>query len=381
MKIFSLTPDSQSIHQRAMSLYLGKDYALQFIGSGKLNARQESEQENRRRELLAVEQQAQREKLLAEHAKAQFKEHITVKIDRTFTSRLLQLLDSPEKLYQSVLQVNQAAPDALELLSLNAASLKRVTPLIKSVPWLAQELVHLVNKPQYRKRADVIVQDPALAVNYLGIENLQLTLPTFMLKRWLPVSTQPFPLLKRKLWNDSFAIGLATKNLAEAANIDSFTAFTAAMFSNIGYFTVTRCYLALFQDIHSKALRKAFENKDKRLHDVLLTIKPPADVLLNLLVEKSHLLSAQLVEMMQFERLAITEPLFDIAYIDDIDKMHPIAQLIIKAKAYVDCRSLQQDNLLTDEEKQQCYQLVRITEADLALLRKADIDHLKLSFG
>jgi hypothetical protein len=99
------------------------------------------------------------------------------------------------------------------------------------------------------------------------------------------------------------------------------------------------------------------------------------------LVEKSHLLSAQLVEMMQFERLAITEPLFDIAYIDDIDKMHPIAQLIIKAKAYVDCRSLQQDNLLTDEEKQQCYQLVRITEADLALLRKADIDHLKLSFG
>ncbi len=95
--------------------------------------------------------------------------------------------DNKAHLYNRVLSIEEAAPPMiLELLSLRATSINKIKPLATSLPWLATDIVTLVNKPQYRKRADVQVNDAKLALSYLGIENLKLVMPTFILKHWLP---------------------------------------------------------------------------------------------------------------------------------------------------------------------------------------------------
>ena len=96
---------------------------------------------------------------------------------------------------------------------------------------------------------------------------------------------------------------------------------------------------------------------------------------------RSASLSADLVETMAFERLVITEPIFDLAYATCLDKMHPIAQLVVKAKAFVTFRTLSKEALITTEESSTLFEIAHLSPDDLALLKKSDIDHIKLHFS
>ena len=56
-----------------------------------------------------------------------------------------------------------------------------------------------------------------------------------------------------------------------------------------------------------KSLRAAYENKDKRLHDVLVELNVSPELLLEQLVQRSSKVAADIVELMRFDRLQITE--------------------------------------------------------------------------
>lgn len=381
MQIFENNPTVALIYQRSLSLLICKDFAEQENGKITMIDHQGSEQENRRRQLLSVELQAQQDKIIAEHGEEYFRKQTKHHFFTRLRSKINNDFDNKEHLYHKVLGVDDACPAILDNLSARAASVNQIKGLAASLNWLSSDLINLVNKPQYRKRADVQVNDAKLALSYIGLDNLKLVMPTFTLKHWLPNTTIPFGLMKRKLWNDSLAVALAARCLAKETGQDEFTAFTAGMLSNIGAFAVTRCYLTTFSEMHKQQVRSAYENKDKRLHDVLLKIKASKKLLLEQLMMRSASLSADLVETMAFERLVITEPIFDLAYATCLDKMHPIAQLVVKAKAFVTFRTLSKEALITTEESSTLFEIAHLSPDDLALLKKSDIDHIKLHFS
>jgi len=381
MQIFENNPTVALIYQRSLSLLICKDFAEQENGKITMIDHQGSEQENRRRQLLSVELQAQQDKIIAEHGEEYFRKQTKHHFFTRLRSKINNDFDNKEHLYHKVLGVDDACPAILDNLSARAASVNQIKGLAASLNWLSSDLINLVNKPQYRKRADVQVNDAKLALSYIGLDNLKLVMPTFTLKHWLPTTTIPFGLMKRKLWNDSLAVALAARCLAKETGQDEFTAFTTGMLSNIGAFAVTRCYLTTFSEMHKQQVRSAYENKDKRLHDVLLKIKASKKLLLEQLMMRSASLSADLVETMAFERLVITEPIFDLAYATCLDKMHPIAQLVVKAKAFVTFRTLSKEALITTEESSTLFEIAHLSPDDLALLKKSDIDHIKLHFS
>jgi len=269
----------------------------------------------------------------------------------------------------------------MEILAIKAASINRITPLAKALPWLCSELINLVNKPQYRKRSEVQVTEPSLALSYVGLDNLKLVMPTFMLKHWLPISTAPFPLMKRKMWNDSLSVALASQKLAKEQGLDEFTAFAAGMLSNLGLLAVTRGFLDTYTELYTKELRSAYEGKDKKLHDVLVELSAPPELLLEQLVQRSSKVAADMVELMRFDRLQITETLFDLAYATDIKHMCQIAKIVTKAKTYIAFRSLAKEDLITSDEAKALLTAGQLSTKDIALLKKSDIDHIKLIFN
>jgi len=381
MQIFENNQAVASIYQRAISLSICKDFAEKQSGKIPMVDHQGSEQKNRRRELLSVEVQTQQEKMIAQHGE----EHFRKQTEQNFFSRVRTKVntdfDNKEHLYHNILGIDEACPAILDILSTRAASVNQIKVLAASLPWLTLDLISLVNKPQYRKRADVQVTDAKLALSYIGLDNLKLVMPTFTLKHWLPKSTAPYGLMKRKLWNDSLSIALAARVLAKEQGVDEFTAFTTAMLSNIGKLAVTSCYLTTFNDMYKKDVREALANKDKRLHGVLSKIKVSEELLLEQLIMRSAKLSADLIEKMQFKRLAITEPIFDLAYTDDIKKMHPVAQIVAKAKAYIAFRALAKEGFINSDESKALLSSVNLTSANISLLKKSDIDHIKLIFN
>jgi len=381
MQIFDTNDTISAIHQRALSLCISKDFAKQQHGKMDIIHFQGSEQENRRRELLAVEIKTQQDKIIAAHGEGHFRTQVMELFYSQVRNQVNKEFDNKTNLYNKVLRIEDAAPTILELLSLRATSINRIKPLAASLPWLSIDLVSLVNKPQYRKRADVQVNDAKLALSYIGLDNLKLVMPTFILKHWLPTNTAPYGLMKRKLWNDSLSIALASSVLAQKEGLDRYTAFTTGMLSNIGQLAISRCFLTTYNEMYEKELQQAIEAKDKRLHNVLIKIDSSPELLLEQWFLRSSQLSADLIELMQFDRLQITEAMFDLAYSDDITKMCPIAQLVAKAKAYVNNRSLTQANLINDDESEQLLDCVKLDDAEISLLNKSDIDHIKLKFN
>jgi len=381
MQIFENNQTVAAIYQRATSLSICKDFAEKQSGKISMVDHQGSEQKNRRRELLSVEVQAQQDKMIAEHGEEYFRKQTEVNFSNLVRTQINSDFDNKEHLYHHILGIEEACPTILDILSARAASVNQIKDLAASLSWLSTDLINLVNKPQYRKRADVQVTDAKLALSYIGLDNLKLVMPTFTLKHWLPASTAPYGLMKRKLWNNSLSIGLASSALAKAQGLDEYSAFTTGMLSNIGKLAVTRCYLATFSEMHKKEIREAFQNKDKRLHNVLSKIETSEVLLLEQLTMRSSQLSADLIEKMHFKRLAITEPIFDLAYAESIEKMHPIAQLIAKAKAYVAFRSLAKEELINSDESKLLLSAVNLTAAEITLLKKSDIDHIKLNFS
>lgn len=380
MQIFQNNDLVAPIYLRAMCLVISKDFAE--LQSGKVvgASQQNSEQSNPRRELLAIEEEAKNNKLIQAHGENFFTEQVMSKFFAHVTSKVNKEFDNKENLYNNILSIEDAAPSILEILSVRAASIKRIIPLANSLPWLANELVNLVNKPQYRKRADVQVTDPSLALSYIGLDNLKLVMPTFMLKHWLPTNTSPYTLMKRKLWNDSLAIALSSSVLAKEAGMDEFSAFSAGMFSNLGLLAVSRCFLATYSDLHTTELKKAYENKDKKLHDALVKLDASPELLLEQMVNRSSKISADLIELMSLDRLRITEAIFDLAYTEHLEKMCPLAQILTKAKAYVTYRNLAKDDLINNDEAKLLLSAAGINQQDISLLKKSDIDHIKLNF-
>ncbi|NQZ20846.1 MAG: HDOD domain-containing protein [Colwellia sp.] len=380
MQIFENNDLVAPIYRRAMSLLISKEFTDQQSGKVAVTNLQNSEQTNRRRELLAVEEEAKKNKIIKAHGENHFTDQVMSKFFAYVTAEVNKAFDNKENLYNNVLKIEENAPTILEILSVRAASINRITPLAKSLPWLATELVNLVNKPQYRKRADVQVSDASLALSYIGLDNLKLVIPTFMLKHWLPNSTAPYALMKRKLWNDSLAIAMSSSVLAKEAGLDEFTAFSAGMFSNLGLLAVSRCFLSTYSELHQKELKKAYENKDKKLHDTLVKFDASPELLLEQIINRSSKISADLVELMRFDRLRVTEAIFDIAYTEDLTKMCALAQVITKAKAYVAFRSLAKEELISSDEAKLLLTAASITPQEISLLKKSDIDHIKLNF-
>ena len=381
MQFFDNNDTLSAIHQKAVSLSISKDFAEQRNGKVNLVDFQGSEQKNRRRELLSVEIKAQQEKIIAAHGEEHFRKQVMTKFFTQVNKQINDEFDNKAYLYNRVLSIEDAAPTILELLSLRATSINKIKPLATSLPWLATDLVSLVNKPQYRKHADVQVNDANLALSYIGLDNLKLVMPTFILKHWLPTNTAPFSLMKRKLWNDSLSIALASSVLAEHSGANRYTAFTTGMLSNVGKLAITRCFLNTYNRMYKQALRDAFNAKDKRLYNILVKIENSPELLLEQLILRSSMLSAELIELMNFDRLPITEAMFDLVCADTIEKMSPIAQIVTKAMVYVSYRSLAKENLINDDEKALLFKSAKLTKAEISLLNKSDIDHIKLKFN
>lgn len=381
MLLFENNDQVRDIYHKAISLTISKEFAELSHRSFSQVDKQNSEQENRRRELLEVEEQANQNRLIEEHGKAHFRKQVMDKLFTHVNSQVDQAFDSKENLYNNILNIEDAAPAIMEILAVRAASIKRIAPLVSSLPWLANELINLVNKPQYRKRADVQVTDSNLALTYVGLDNLKLVMPTFMLKHWLPATTSPYPLMKRKLWNDSLSIALASQVLAAEQGLDKFSAFAAGMLSNIGLLAVAKCFIQTYNDAYKQEVQTAYNERDKRLHDILVEFDMAPELLHQQIVERSAIVTADIVELMRFDRLAITEPLFDLAYTNKFSDLSALARVIAKARAYVSFRSLAKNDLINNDEAKTILSAAHLTPAEVALLKKSDIDHIKLQFN
>ncbi|MCG7536755.1 HDOD domain-containing protein [Pseudoalteromonas sp. OOF1S-7] len=379
---------AQALAERAHDVLISHNFAQQQIGyihTFDMNFGERIPQ----RTMLEVElaAAAKRQERSTSHHKyiAKASTHLHQVIEAAINTQLEDL----DTIYHEVVGIQEAVPTVLDILAVKSASVGRLEPLINDLSWLGRDLVSLVNLPQYRKKSAkgtaVKVDTPALALRYLGLENLQMVIPTFAMRHWMPHSTEPFPLLKRKLRDMSMATAIAAKTLAPMYGVKEQHAFTLGMLLDVGKIALTRLYLRTFERVWQGKVKIARDKKQKDLHTALVGLEPDPLFLRNLLLEHSATISQYLIERMEFRYLPFNAVMEEFAQ-SYLPKSHnhaaeqlPLTQVVRKAYCYAQYQMLKDTHLLEADEAKDWLAFNQLNSAEQDLLSKTALQSLQLT--
>ncbi|MEM0515017.1 HDOD domain-containing protein [Pseudoalteromonas sp. YIC-827] len=358
-----------ALERRGNDILLGHAFAQQQLGLSKTLDGQAGEP-LLQRTLLAVEQAAlaQRQKASTklELLRAKVSTNLHLLIEEEIESQLNRL----DNLYTEVLGIEDAAIALIDQLASKGASINRLEPLVKHLNWFSRELVTLVNQSPHRQDDNeraVKIDTPALALRYLGLEKLKWTLPKLALRHWLPHSSEPFPLLKRKLGEAALGRAACAAKLAELEGQDVYAAHVGALFMELGRVVLTRLYLRIFQQIWQHQVSLAHGEGKKALHDALITIEPDPLYLRNLFCERALEVTRRLIEKMGLEHLNLNAAFDDIALVEP-QQLSGAAKTLVQADGYCQIHWLQQHQLLTLGERQLWYAYLGLKNSQLTHL-------------
>lgn len=370
------------LNQRAHDLLLGHRFASQQIGfihtldfnDGK---------PIKKRTLLEVEAIAQqkRQQKSSSHQKLQIQ--TSKKLHTVIESVIVKRLEDIDAVIKDTIGIEDNVCAILDILATRAASVGRLEPLINDLSWLARDLVTLVNLPFYRnkrsKTTSVKVDTPALALRYVGLNNLQLVVPTFAMRHWMPYSTEPFPLLKRRLKDSTMSCAIAAQMLAQLNEVKPMHAFTLGMLLNVGQIALVRLFLKVFDQVWQREVLRAREQGDKNLHTVLLALKPDPLFFTTLLSEKSLVVSAKVIETMAFKYLPLNSAMQQLVNgVEKGDTLLPLAEVVRKARCYSQYLNLKEHQLIEDDELQSWFSYYKFTKKELDTLKTGNFTNFSL---
>ncbi|WP_333606438.1 HDOD domain-containing protein [Arsukibacterium sp.] len=359
---------------------LSQQYWDELIGvnpaAQRLDHRQSGAQS--RRTLLAVEAQAQQARLAGEAAKQQFIEFTQAHLHEQVADEVLRKLANIEQVSSSLFELGEAFFQLLDRLSSPSVTLNALDPLVHQIDWLQQDLLKLVNQPQYRNRtkSGALIKDIKTGLRFLGLETLQSVVPVYGLRRSLPHSTDPFIALKMRIWDHSLATALAARKLAEQSAELPYAAFCIGLYHSLGHMAVCRNYLRTYQQVRQGELLKARNERHYELTDALDNLTADGSFLSSLLQEFAAILSADLTARWGLKRLALCQTL-DLLAEDEMQfSQAPLSQLVRQAQVYVQTTKLWQQQKLSSEERLSWLQQAELSTEQCLLLDSTDLSRL-----
>lgn len=381
MTMGATTPPT--IDDRFENMIISPERVLEMLGRRKEGevSFEQSEQGDARRLLLHVEKVAIENKRLQEKTEASYLESVSHHLHEILLGELTEQLGYTDELVQNVLNLPENIGELLDALSVKACSVSKLEPIAATMPWLYDELIVVVNTPQFRRKDSrgriIVVETLRTALSFLGIENLRTLIPSLILKRAMPQITDPYPLIKQKLTPYTTGVAITAKRLAALTDLNKNQAYTLAMLSNLGRCVVTRLYFKLFDKIQLHLLQECQKDKEQKRHEALLKVAPSANHLIALQQEFADAVSADILEWMHLMRLPIAEPMRACA--DKVPAQpKTLSNVLHQARTYTQIRMLHQLKLVEMKEVKPLFMEQRYPAGALEKLKTIDIFTLPL---
>ncbi len=344
---------------------------------------EDSEQGFARRELLQVEKQAIESKQFDEINNQSYVDSVRNEFHRTLLQHFEVELQDYTSVYHRILNLNEALPDLLDLLAVNACTIARLEPIAARIPWLYDELLKIVNAPQNRRRDSrgrlIEVETLRAALSFINIDNLQLLIPALIFRRTIPQVTDPFPQIKARVWQQALNTALTARFLASAAGVRENDAYSLGILQGIGRNAITRLYFRLFEKLQRHELEVAQAKKQRKKHDALTQIEPSSNFLIALWNDYADKTLAVTLEHMHLKRLLIHPSAKILANGQAPGEEDPLAVLIQQARDYGQFRALKAQRLIEADEAKVILRASKIPTNAIAQLNALDLRKLPLN--
>ncbi len=342
----------------------------------------EIEQSKTARSLLHVEKQAIREKDLNSKSDLSFLNTITKQVDTEVEKRLEESLKDTDYLYKKIMGIDSSLPNLLDLVGLKVATISKIEPVASELPWLFSDLMKFVNQSKYQrvdnKGKVVLVETMRVGLNFFGIENLIIVLTSLAFKRSLPQITEPYPMIKLRIWEDALAVAISCKQIASLVGVNQNHAFCLGMIQAMGKVVVSKLYFRLFETVLREALVETQDSQKHEEHSAL-TRTTPSGPFLNHLIDKYALgVSARLIDKMAMKRVFVANAMFEVANNKPAADISPLALVLKQGKAYAQYRILKRYKLIDVEQSKAFIRTLDMPAGALELLKATDIRSLDL---
>lgn len=332
------------------------------------------------RKLLAVDARAMQQRLAGQQARQQFVEFAQAHMHDQVADQLFQRLGNISLVSASIFDLGDSYHQVLDTLAHKAVTINQLDPLISQVDWLKEDLLKLVNQPQYRNRtaSGALIKDVKTALRFLGVESLQLIVPVYGMRRCLPHATDPFIGFKTRLWDYALACAIAARRLAEDSAELPYAAFCVGLFHPLGHIVVTRNYLRTYQQIKQEELLKARDERNNELTDALDGLEPDASFLSDSLLEFADILSADISSRWSLQHLPLCQTLDQLAEGIGYPGISPLGRIVQQAQVYVQWQHLKTAGKASQQDAVNWFAAVKLTEEQLNALAKTNLKRLSI---
>lgn len=332
------------------------------------------------RTLLAIEQQAAYARQADAVARQQFVEFTQAHLHDQVAEELFLKLSKFDTVASTVFDLSQGLPQVLDVLSARALTLSQLEAQVAPVEWLKEDILKLVNQPQYRNKTPSgnFIKELKPAIGLIGLDALQQLIPIFAFKRSLPHSTEPFTHFKAAIWQYALQVARAAQRLAEESGENALVAYCAGLYHCLGYLVVTRTYLRTYREVKQDALLKARDARDTELTDALDGLDADASFLNSCLAEFAGFISADLVSKWPLKRIPLQTVLDQLAEGPGFPGALKLTQLVHQAIYFVQAQTLRKAKMLTEPEELAWCQAVQIRPEQRQLLAQTRLDRLDI---
>ncbi|CAM3777157.1 HDOD domain-containing protein [Rheinheimera salexigens] len=371
----SSTPSYDAFFARFLDQLVGVDPAVVRIHyePGKNDVSAE-------RTLLQVEADARLARQKNLKIQAQLTDFAQAHLHDEVSDELLRKLHNIEHVESTLFNLQPAFYAILDLLSSKAVTINKLDSYISKVDWLTEDLLRLVNQPQYRNRTASagLIKDIKVALRLFGIETLQQVIPVYAFKRMLPHSTEPFSGLKTRIWQHALAVAIAARTLADLENSHGFSAFCVGLFQSLGYIVVTRCYLRTYQQQKQKQILNAQAMRDSGIIETLDKLMPDASFLSESMAEFAAELNADVTSRWQLDVQPLYQTLDQMSEGLGFNDNSPLTKIALQAQTYVQWQSLKRAKLINNEESLRWLAAAQLTNEKMALLAQTNLSRLNI---
>ncbi|MFT6899842.1 MAG: hypothetical protein ACJA13_004284 [Paraglaciecola sp.] len=335
------------------------------------------------RELLAVEKQARHTKKINKQVEQDYLDSTLDDLHHTLEQQLSEENKDTNNLYQKVLGIDPVIPELLDLLCVKACTISRLEVLAVQIPWLYKDLLKMVNSPKYQRvdsRGKILTANTLrVALSFFGVEKLKMVIPFLIVRRCLPIITDPYPRIKHRIWEQAIATAMVSKNLASFNAVDRNQAFTLGLFQVLGKIAVIKLYFKLFDQVQIDAIKKAHDKLKHKQHAALAKLEPSGEFLNILLDKYAAPTSARLITHMDLRRLPIHDAAQQLAEQQSVDELTGLSRVLVQATGYAQYRILKNHNLISMEEAKEYLRLFALPVGALEVLKTTDVRSLDLN--
>ncbi len=348
---------------RFEKLLLSIDEAIIDAGrkTEKMRLIEDSEQHEARRDLLMVEELANKKREIAATAQNAFLLQIEADFHQTLIADLEIEFRDIQSIMEKTLGFNESLGKLLDVLYTEACSISRLVTCLETMPWLEEAIMKFVRQPKYRRvdanNSPIILKTIRSALSFIGIDSLRSLIPVLVAKHTMPLKSEFTPDLVKNMWLYTIGTGNIAKTLAPKYDIRPHFGFNIGLLSNLGRTAVVNIYLKAFDAKLRQQIIKARKDNNPNQAKALSTLSPSHKYIITLWKKHASRITYEIVKALNCRWMTIGVGFEDYAKIREVsiahvDKLnvHPFTRLLFSSQGYMQYKMLAKDKLMGKQE-------------------------------